>query len=261
MREAACFLALLLSCALLLTGCTGSQPEPETSAPKESAPAFEPEESAPEESVPEPVHWEHPSPRWVAELPQAEKARQLFVVAVTGGSEAVASLHEKGEDGSWGRILKSEAFIGQNGLGKTAEGDRKTPVGTFAFNRAFGIAPDPGCAIPYVQVNGNHYWSGDQREGMHYNELVNIEELPDLDRESSEHIEDYWDQYQYCLNISYNQAGEPGKGSAIFLHCQGENDYTLGCVAIPRPKMEKMLRLVRPDCVVVIDSAENLGAD
>jgi L,D-peptidoglycan transpeptidase YkuD (ErfK/YbiS/YcfS/YnhG family) len=261
MREAVRLLALLLSCTLMLSGCAVSQQEADSSAPEESAAAPKPEQSAPEESIPEPVRWEHPSPHWVAELPQAKEARQLFVVAVTGGSEAVVSLHERGEDGSWGRILKAEAFIGQNGLGKTAEGDRKTPVGTFAFNRAFGIAPDPGCAIPYVQVNGNHYWSGDQREGMHYNELVNVEDLPDLNRESSEHIEDYWEQYQYCLNISYNEAGEPGKGSAIFLHCQGEHSYTLGCVAIPKEKMKKMLQLVRPDCVVVIDSAENLGAD
>jgi L,D-peptidoglycan transpeptidase YkuD (ErfK/YbiS/YcfS/YnhG family) len=194
-------------------------------------------------------------------LAEKQDAQQLFVVAVYENTTAWISLHEKDADGAWKMTMSTPGFIGKNGLGKTKEGDAMSPVGVFSFNRAFGIAPDPGCAIPYVQVNGNHYWSGDHREGMHYNELVNIEELPDLDRESSEHIEDYWDQYQYCLNISYNQAGEPGKGSAIFLHCQGENDYTLGCVAIPRPKMEKMLRLVRPDCVVVIDSAENLGAD
>ena len=49
------------------------------------------------------------------------------------------------------------------------------------------------------------YWSGDPREGFHYNELVNIKDLPDLDLESgdSEHIIDY---------IYHSSALESGMG-------------------------------------------------
>lgn len=251
-------LTLLLCLSLLLSGCA-SQSEPALEATGSvSAPAAE--QSIPTEEHPsdEP---ENPSPEWVSALPQAENAQQLFVVAATSGTNAHVSLHQREANGRWSCLMEADGYIGKNGLGKEVEGDGKTPVGTFRFNRAFGIAPDPGCAIPYVQVNGESYWSGDQRPGMHYNELVNAEDLPDLDRESSEHIEDFWDQYQYCLNISYNEDGEPGKGSAIFLHCQGESDFTLGCVAIPEEQMRQVLELVAPECVVVIDAAENLGAE
>ena len=46
------------------------------------------------------------------------------------------------------------------------------PIGTYHFNKAFGIADDIGCAIPYTKVNDYTYWSGD---------VENIEELdPEL---------------------------------------------------------------------------------
>ena len=71
---------------------------------------------------------------------------------------------------------------------------------------------------------------------------------------------DYTYQYQYCLNISYNEAGTPGLGSAIFLHCLGPfKPYTGGCVAIPKDQMITVMQNVREDCVVVIDSLRNLS--
>ena len=202
------------------------------------------------------------SPAWVQALPEAEQARQLFVVAGVGQSTAMVSLHEKDESGARKQILSTPGFIGKYGLGKEAEGDGKTPVGTFTFNRAFGIAEDPGCAIAYQQVTQEDYWSCDQREGYHYNELVSLRDLPDLNTADSEHIADFTHEYQYCLNISYNAEGTPGLGSAIFLHCLGTfKPFTGGCVAIPQEQMLTVMRHVQPDCVVVIDSMERLGPE
>lgn len=200
------------------------------------------------------------SPDWVGQLPQAAAARQLFIVAGVGNTTAYVSLHEKDDAGQWQQLMTTPGFIGKAGLGKTREGDNKTPVGTFRFNAAFGIAPDPGCALPYQQVDGNAYWSGDVRPGMHYNEMVDIRKLPGLNKRASEHIVDYDVHYVYCLNISYNEAGVPGKGSAIFLHCLApQKPYTGGCVAIPQDKMKLVLQTVRPECVVVIDSIHKLA--
>jgi L,D-peptidoglycan transpeptidase YkuD (ErfK/YbiS/YcfS/YnhG family) len=171
-------------------------------------------------------------------------------------------MHEKDENGVWKQIMTTPGFIGKNGLGKEAEGDGKTPIGTFSFNCAFGIAEDPGCAIEYHQVNEDDYWSGDQHKGFHYNEMVSIKDLPDLNTEDSEHLVDYPYQYQYCLNISYNEKGKAGLGSAIFLHCFGPlKPYTGGCVAIPKDQMLTVMQNVRPDCVVVIDSLENISPE
>ena len=202
------------------------------------------------------------SPDWVTALPEAQDAQQLFVIAAHEKTTAWVSMHEKDENGEWHMIMSTPGFIGKNGLGKTQEGDGMTPVGTFTFNRAFGIAPDPGCAIRYVQADEDTYWSGDVNEGMHYNELVSLKELPELDRNNSEHILDYPYEYQYCLNISYNADGTPNAGSAIFLHCLGDRKpRTGGCIAIPMDQMYFVMQHVSPDCVVVIDSMEHLGAD
>ena len=211
------------------------------------------------------VQHETDSPAWVAALPQAQDAEQLFIVAALGMDRTTAtiSMHQKGENGNWKQILSTPGYVGKNGLCPDEdhrEGCAQTPVGVYRFNKAFGIADDPGCALPYIKVTEDTYWSGDEREGMCYNEMVNIHDYPGLDMTNSEHIVDYEYQYQYCLNISFNEEGTPGRGSAIFLHCLGPvKPYTGGCVAIPEYIMRQVMRNVTEDCVVVIDTLETLG--
>lgn len=202
------------------------------------------------------------SPDWVKNLPQAKTAKQLFVVAGVGKTTAWVSMHEKDADGNWRMLMTTPGFLGKEGLDKTKEGDAKTPNGTFHFTAAFGIAKDPGCAIPYKQVDNNIYWSGDARPGMNYNQMVDIREFPGLNTEDSEHIIDYDPHYTYAMNISYNEDGTPGLGSAIFLHCFGPyKPYTGGCVAIPVENMRFVMQHVRPDCVIVIDYLKNLSPE
>ena len=204
------------------------------------------------------------SPEWVSSLPAAQGAEQLFVVAGQGGTSARVSLHEKDHKGQWRELLSCDGFIGRNGLVADAErweGCGMTPVGVYGFDRAFGNGDDPGCAIPYKKVSKYDYWSGDGRPGMGYNRMVDIRELPGLDQSASEHLIDFGTEYKYCLNISFNAECTPGRGSAIFLHCTGRGKtYTGGCVAIPEAQMKTVMQLVSPDCTVVIDYGENLGA-
>ena len=226
-------------------------------AAAESAPAPERQSLTPREALGLEAEV---SPAWAQKTAETTGAEQVFIVAAHEKTTAWISLHEKDENGEWKMILSTPGYIGRNGLGKTHEGDGRTPVGTFVFNRAFGIAPDPGCAIPYVQAGEDTYWSGDMREGMRYNELVSAEELPELNRAVSEHIVDCVYEYQYCLNISYNAEGKAGAGSAIFLHCLGSRrPFTGGCVAIPADQMLFVMQHVRPDCAVVINSLKKLG--
>ncbi len=215
------------------------------------------------------IQREEDSPEWVTALTAAqdENTAQLFIVAGMGMDKTTASvtMHERDENGNWKQILSTPGFVGKKGLCMDedhVEGCGQTPIGTYGFNAAFGIAADPGCAIPYTQVTDDIWWSGDVREGMHYNEMVNIQDLPDLSRDDSEHIIDYEYQYQYCLNISFNADGTPGRGSAIFLHCIGPlKPYTGGCVALPENIMKLVMQRVRPDCVVVIDTMERLSPE
>ena len=203
------------------------------------------------------------SPEWVINLPTAQNAHQLFVVAGIGMDKTTAtvSMHQRDEEGNWKQILSTPGYVGKNGMcldEDHAEGCAQTPVGICHFNRAFGIAADPGCAIPYVQVDDDTYWSGDS--DYHYNEMININDYPELAMDDSEHIVDYDYQYQYCLNISFNEEGAPGRGSAIFLHCLGSTKPWIGgCVAIPEYIMKQVMQNVREDCIVVIDTIENLN--
>ena len=183
------------------------------------------------------------------------------MVAGIGKTTAYVSMHQKDENGKWKQIITTPGYIGKNGLHKEQEGDGRTPTGTYHFNYAFGINKDPGCrAFKYHQVTEDDYWSGDQRKDHRYNRMVSIKDLPDLDKDASEHLIDYTDHYQYCLNISWNEKGTAGKGSAIFLHCLGpQKPYTGGCVAIPKDQMITVMKNVDKDCVVVIGSLKKLS--
>ena len=50
-----------------------------------------------------------------------------------------------------GKVLfVTDVYVGKNGLGKKGEGAAKTPVGTLRPLNAFGIKPNPGTTMPYI---------------------------------------------------------------------------------------------------------------
>ena len=128
------------------------------------------------------------SPKWVTDLEATKDAEQLIVVAGVDKTTAYVTMHEKDGDGKWQQIIATPGFIGKDGLGNANINDTYTPVGTFTIDKAFGLADDPGCQMAYTKVDENYYWSGDARKGKHFNELVNIKDVPDLDTENSERI-------------------------------------------------------------------------
>ena len=157
----------------------------------------------------------------------------------------------------WFEYLISEAHIGQNGLGKEKEGDRKTPIGVYKFNSYFGIANNPGTKMPYIKLNDSLYWDGDSKS-ENYNLMVNIEVYQNFDKAESEHLIEETLGYQYAMNMNYNEERIPYKGAGIFLHCYTERPYTAGCVALPHTFMEKVLKNVSKDAVIIIDYKENI---
>ena len=157
----------------------------------------------------------------------------------------------------WEEFLVTDCNIGKAGLGKQIEGDMKTPTGVYQFDTYFGIYPNPGTNLPYIQLNESLYWDCDNNSPK-YNQLVNIETYKDFDTKVSEHLSEVNPGYEYGININYNKECEKKKGSGIFLHCYTERDYTAGCVAIKRELLAEILKKLNEKCYIIIDLYDNM---
>ena len=157
----------------------------------------------------------------------------------------------------WKLILETEAIIGKNGLGKTKEGDGKTPVGVFRFTNVFGILDNPGSKMKYTKVDERHYWVDDSIS-KYYNQFISTGTM-NQDWESAEHICEYEESYHYVLATSYNSECIPGAGSAVFLHCTSEDSKaTEGCIAVPEVYMKELVKRVESQCVLIVDEERNI---
>lgn len=179
----------------------------------------------------------------------ASQYSQLVIVQ-SNGTNATVTMHEL-QDGVWTEILRTDGFVGSNGVGEASEFTSATPQGTFPLYFAFGINPDPGTKVPYLQVDEYDYWVGDSSSPL-YNQYARADSDTDWDKSKSERIIDYPSAYGYCLFIGYNIEGVPGKGSCFFLHCSNGRP-TAGCVSVPESDMAFILRNIGEDCGIVIE--------
>lgn len=191
---------------------------------------------------------------WVANLKVAQETNQILTV-VAKDNTAVASLYEKDKEGIWNEILSTQAKIGRNGIGKTKEGDGKTPSGKYHFTFAFGIKENPGTSFEYVKVDDSFYWVDDS-DSKFYNQFVSMNSV-EKDWDSAEHILSAEESYHYVLATDYNIECEPGKGSAIFMHCTPTGGA--GCIAIPEEYMIAILQRIDEDCILIIDDESNIS--
>lgn len=174
------------------------------------------------------------------------KVNQLLFVKYTGGTSAKVMLYQK-ENKKWKKVLSCAGYVGKNGIGQTVEGVPITPTGTYNLTKGFGILKNPGAKLPYLKVNRNHYWCGDDR---YYNQLIDIRKKPhDC---AGEHLIDYVPSYNYGMFLDYNKECVKGRGSAIFLHCKGAFNYTEGCISVSQKKMIEILRNVEKGAKICI---------
>lgn len=185
-----------------------------------------------------------------AKLDCAAQANQIVLVDYVSGSKARLSIHEK-RSGVWTQLYSCDAYVGKNGIGKTKEGDNKTPVGTYNLTTPFGIKADPGAKQEYTQVTKYHYWCGTSGS-EYYNQFIDMREVNRKYTSSDEYLINYKGEYNYCMFVDYNASGEAGKGSCIFLHCTGNKNYTAGCIAIPEKAMERIIQWAEPGAKIVI---------
>lgn len=162
-----------------------------------------------------------------------------------------------GGAGSWKRILNGvEALLGKGGMGKTKEGDKKSPVGMFTMNTPFGIAEKKtGFPDNYLQVNDHHYWVGDCASSF-YNRLVDITQVPSFSTSDSEHLIEVSPAYNYAIDTGYNSECKSGAGSALFLHCfKADHSNSSGCIAISEENMITVMKAYQEkQTVILIDT-------
>lgn len=192
---------------------------------------------------------------WIKELDAAKSSSQLVVASVYDGTYASVTMYSKNGD-RWKEDFTTIGRTGSKGIQKEKEGDKKSPSGIYGLHTPFGIRTNPGCPMAYLQVTENHYWGGSPDK--YYNTMVDISESPDYIAGTGEHIIDYGSVYNYCVAIDYNPEGVVGKGSAIFLHCQGKGT-TAGCISIPESNMVYLLQHLRSDAKIIIDYETNIG--
>jgi L,D-peptidoglycan transpeptidase YkuD (ErfK/YbiS/YcfS/YnhG family) len=166
------------------------------------------------------------------------KVNQLVFVKYKGKKKADVLLYTK-TNNQWKKEISTAGYVGKKGINKKREGDKKTPTGTFNFTGAFGIKSDPGAKMKYTHVTKKLYWCGDKK---YYNQLIDITKHPH--KCVGEHLINYKPHYNYGMFLDFNKSNKYKKGSAIFLHCKGKNNYTAGCIAISESSMKKIIQTV-----------------
>ena len=181
-------------------------------------------------------------------------ARQLLAVEYLGGSDARVRYYLK-EAGKWKLRHRGLAYVGKNGVGKTAEGDARTPLGELRPIGAFGILPDPGCRLPYLRVRQGILAC--DSPGEYYNRIVDLASVPaDEGALSGERMWELSPEYDYGLETDYNRDCEYPLGSAIFVHCKGRKAWTGGCIALDRRIMQSILRTADDGLRIFVYSAK-----
>ena len=161
----------------------------------------------------------------------AEKGQLLEVYDVQG-SAAKARLTVDGKV-----LFVTDVIIGKNGIGKTGEGDAKTPTGTLRPLSAFGIKPNPGTKMPYIDITPSTFACDEDCE--YYNRIIDTAVVHHPCH--GEEMYSYQPHYNYGIATDFNKECVYPNGSAIFIHVKGPKPYTGGCIAFDEDKMVEIL--------------------
>jgi L,D-peptidoglycan transpeptidase YkuD (ErfK/YbiS/YcfS/YnhG family) len=193
------------------------------------------------------------NPLLVTQLASTGGAQQVLIVDAPSAGSTTATLTAYENDGAgWYQAFGAmPAVDGANGWlpgPSRVEGDDTTPEGMYAIGSTmYGTNADPGTRFPYHQLVCGDWWDEDSGT-RDYNLFVHLPcgTTPSFGGGS----EALWlatRAYAHFAVISYNANPiVPGRGSAIFLHAD-VGAPTNGCVSLPLPQLDALLRRLRPD--------------
>jgi uncharacterized protein YijF (DUF1287 family) len=195
-----------------------------------------------------------------AELTMDASHQQVVLVTVATATSAHGELRRYERTGDRFRLVGKPfpVTVGAGGLGTgrglhpsswsgleatKREGDRRAPAGIFELGTAFGggDAPYSG-GWPWRTVGADDVFVDDP-ESDHYNTWQS--DTKDRDWSSAERLS----MYDLGLVVKHNTGEtQPDAGSAIFLHTwQGDSKPTLGCTAMARDDLERLLGWLDPE--------------
>ncbi|MBP5387255.1 MAG: L,D-transpeptidase family protein [Prevotella sp.] len=173
----------------------------------------------------------------------AAKKGQLLEVYDVHGCEATARLTVNGKV-----LFTTSVYIGKNGIGKEGEGDAKTPIGKMHVLKAFGVKPNPGTSIPYIDVTTSIYACDDQCE--YYNQIIDTAMVHH--KCGGEDMFHTVPEYYYGIATDFNKDCVWPKGSNIFIHCKGHKTWTGGCIALDEERMVELLKNSDQSLVITV---------
>ena len=186
---------------------------------------------------------------------------QVITVSVTSSTATTGVLEaweRRGEE--FTRVRGPvQVYVGEDGVGLASERRSRTPRGVFALTEAFGLARDPGTALPYTRVGLSHWWVSDV-QSPHYNQMRTCSPGASCGfRQSRSEQLGAIGAYRYAIVIDYNR--DPvlaGRGSAFFLHVT-EGKPTQGCISMDRSDLKWLLRWLTPadDPVISINIGDS----
>ena len=147
--------------------------------------------------------------------------------------------------------FRFECLVGKNGIGnKRREGDFLTPIGIFKIIKIFYRNDKIGKVKTRIKseiISKKHLWNTNSKS-KGYN---NICTMPS--RNGYEQLFRKDDLYDLVLVLNYNiKPSIKFKGSAIFIHCSGNNNFTEGCISLKRVDLLKILKFLSPYTLVKI---------
>jgi D-alanyl-D-alanine dipeptidase len=185
---------------------------------------------------------------------------QLVVVITPDWTSTTGTLTRWARSGSaaaWQQIgVATPVVVGRTGLAwgvgfdqspgeepRKHEGDGKAPAGIFVLDTAFGFDVRdslPALRLPYVQLTSGSDCV-DDIGSVHYNTIVDKENVARVDWQSAEHMREVW-QYKIGLTVGYNKPPIKSRGSCIFLHIwNGPASHTAGCTALDETRLRETL--------------------
>lgn len=194
---------------------------------------------------------------------------QMVIVTSPRWSSTVGTLRawQRPRGGTWSVVHGPlPVVLGYSGwviADNRVQSSGTSPAGRFTLPSAFGLAADPGTALPYRHVDGNDWWPYEPRDPATYNIFQNHKDSHSSWRaDYSEQLASFPGQYDYAVVVGFNlprgvhysatrhqrvatHHADIHLGGGIFLHVRGTGS-TAGCIAMDRSHVKWALRWLDP---------------